>query len=29
LQLAWGLKQAGMNQQVVHITELLGMALPG
>ena len=29
LQLAWGLKQAGMPQQVVHITELLGMATPG
>jgi glycolate oxidase iron-sulfur subunit len=26
LQLAWGLKQAGMKQEVVHITELLGMA---
>ncbi|MBW2478117.1 MAG: (Fe-S)-binding protein [Deltaproteobacteria bacterium] len=26
LQLAWGLKQANMPQQVVHITELLGMA---
>jgi glycolate oxidase iron-sulfur subunit len=26
LQLAWGLKQAGMPQQVLHITELLGMA---
>ena len=26
LQLAWGLKQAGMPQEVVHITELLGMA---
>ncbi len=28
LQLAWGLKQAGMSQRVVHITELLGMATP-
>jgi glycolate oxidase iron-sulfur subunit len=28
LQLAWGLKQAGMSQEVVHITELLGMATP-
>ncbi len=28
LQLAWGLKQAGMPQKVVHITELLGMATP-
>ena len=28
LQLAWGLKRAGMPQQVVHITELLGMATP-
>jgi glycolate oxidase iron-sulfur subunit len=26
LQLAWGLKQAGLKQEVVHITELLGMA---
>lgn len=26
LQLAWGLKRAGMSQKVVHITELLGMA---
>ena len=26
LQLAWGLKQANMPLQVVHITELLGMA---
>jgi glycolate oxidase iron-sulfur subunit len=26
LQLAWGLKQAGMIQEVVHITELLGIA---
>ncbi len=26
LQLAWGLKQAGMPQEVVHVTELLGMA---
>jgi glycolate oxidase iron-sulfur subunit len=26
LQLAWGLKQAGMPQKVVHITELLSMA---
>jgi len=26
LQLAWGLKNAGMKQQVVHVTELLGMA---
>jgi glycolate oxidase iron-sulfur subunit len=26
LQLAWGLKQAGLTQEVVHITELLGMA---
>ena len=26
LQLAWGLKKAGMAQEVVHITELLGMA---
>lgn len=29
LQLAWGLKQAQMPQQVVHVTELLGMATPG
>jgi glycolate oxidase iron-sulfur subunit len=29
LQLAWGLKQASMPQQVVHVTELLGMATPG
>ncbi|MDT8440074.1 MAG: (Fe-S)-binding protein [Desulfuromonadales bacterium] len=28
LQLAWGLQQAGLPQQVVHITELLGMATP-
>ena len=28
LQLAWGLKKAGMTQEVVHITELLGMATP-
>jgi glycolate oxidase iron-sulfur subunit len=28
LQLAWGLKQAEMPQEVVHITELLGMATP-
>ena len=28
LQLAWGLKQAGMPQKVVHLTELLGMATP-
>jgi glycolate oxidase iron-sulfur subunit len=28
LQLAWGLKKAGMSQEVVHITELLGMATP-
>lgn len=28
LQLAWGLKQAGLKQEVVHITELLGMATP-
>ncbi len=28
LQLAWGLKRVGMPQQVVHITELLGMATP-
>ncbi len=28
LQLAWGLKQAGMSQEVVHISELLGMATP-
>ncbi|MBW2688529.1 MAG: (Fe-S)-binding protein [Deltaproteobacteria bacterium] len=26
LQLAWGLKKAGLPQKVVHITELLGMA---
>jgi glycolate oxidase iron-sulfur subunit len=29
LQLAWGLKEAGMTQRVVHVTELLGMATPG
>jgi glycolate oxidase iron-sulfur subunit len=29
LQLAWGLKQAEMPQQVVHVTELLGRATPG
>ncbi len=28
LQLAWGLKQAGMQQRVVHVTELLSMAMP-
>jgi glycolate oxidase iron-sulfur subunit len=28
LQLAWGLRQAGMPQTVVHITELLGHATP-
>lgn len=28
LQLAWGLRQAGMAQPVLHITELLGMATP-
>jgi len=28
LQLAWGLRQADMPQQVLHITELLGMATP-
>lgn len=28
LQLAWGLKQAGMPQTVVHVTELLGEATP-
>lgn len=28
LQLAWGLKRAGLSQKVVHITELLGMATP-
>jgi glycolate oxidase iron-sulfur subunit len=28
LQLVWGLKQAGMTQRVMHITELLGMATP-
>lgn len=28
LQLAWGLKQAGMRQEVVHVTELLGRATP-
>ncbi|MCK5885508.1 MAG: (Fe-S)-binding protein, partial [Alcanivorax sp.] len=27
LQLAWGLKRAGMPQEVIHITELLGMAM--
>ncbi|MBE0575458.1 MAG: (Fe-S)-binding protein [Desulfuromonadales bacterium] len=27
LQLAWGLKRAGLSQKVVHITELLGMAI--
>ncbi len=29
LQLAWGLKQAGMPQEVVHVMELLGKATPG
>ena len=29
LQLAWGLKKAGLPQRVVHVTELLGMATPG
>ena len=28
LQLAWGIKQAGLPQEVVHITELLSMATP-
>jgi len=28
LQLAWGLKQAEMPQKVVHVTELLGQAIP-
>lgn len=28
LQLAWGLREAGMSQPVLHITELLGMATP-
>lgn len=28
LQLAWGLKQAGMNQKVLHLMELLGEATP-
>ncbi|MFO7577631.1 MAG: (Fe-S)-binding protein [Pelovirga sp.] len=28
LQLAWGLRQAGMPQTVLHITELLGRATP-
>ena len=28
LQLAWGMRQAGMKQPVLHITELLGKAIP-
>ncbi len=28
LQLAWGLKQAGMKQEVLHLMELLGRATP-
>ena len=28
LQLAWGVRQAGMKQQVLHITELLGKVIP-
>ena len=28
LQLAWGLREAGMKQQVLHLMELLGRAIP-
>jgi glycolate oxidase iron-sulfur subunit len=28
LQLAWGVRAAGMPQQVVHLMELLGRATP-
>lgn len=28
LQLAWGLKRAGMKQDILHLTELLGLAIP-
>ena len=29
LQLAWGLREAGMKQEVLHLMELLGRAIPG
>jgi glycolate oxidase iron-sulfur subunit len=28
LQLAWGVRQAGLPQQVVHLMDLLGRAVP-
>ena len=28
LQLAWGLKEAGMHQPVLHVMELIGQAIP-
>jgi glycolate oxidase iron-sulfur subunit len=28
LQLAWGVRELGMKQPVLHITELLGRAMP-
>ena len=28
LQLAWGLREAGMRQPVLHIVELIGRAIP-
>jgi glycolate oxidase iron-sulfur subunit len=28
LQLAWGLREAGMKQEVLHVMELFGKAIP-